>query len=86
MSANLKLALLKFGVYAAALAIPLAAGFLDSWTTAGAVGPFVALLLRQFDKTVIEPYEAVLDAEAAADTDTDSGAGDPGSETAPTGA
>jgi len=77
MNPKTKLSLVKYGVWATSVLVPLAVGFLESWQAAGASGPVVALLLRQFDKTVIEPWEADLVTTGMADTDTSNGTGDP---------
>lgn len=80
MNARTKLSLYKYGMWFASTALPLLAVAAEGMHGLIA-GPFIALALRQFDKDVVEPLEDELEAEEAADTDTDDGSGDPGSET-----
>ena len=53
----------QFILYAAAVVVPLAIGFVNNWSAAGAAGPVIALLLREIDHVflqgVVSPSEAL---------------------------
>jgi hypothetical protein len=51
----------QFALYTAAVLVPVAIGFVNSWSAAGAAGPIIALLLREVDHVFLQPAVATGD-------------------------